>query len=191
MLLMCLEVLGEGFFCFPGRYCKLLRKAWPQVLGMKYISEFKHGFTNRGCLSCATLKVLHSFWEKRAQELWDTQFFLGNVQNEIFKIFKMLQDNMKFTWAACWIYSKIRNRNKNSTLIIFLFRHYYWSLLWCSYSKFLKSAFLTFQKKLFYLFQWKPFKSDKKCLALLVLKILMFIFIFLSWLFGHVKKRHD
>ena len=164
MLLMCLEVLGEGFFCFPGRD-----------------------------LSCY-VKLGHRFWVwniyqnlNMAQKLRDTQFFLGNVQNEIFKIFKMLQDNMKFIWAACWIYSKISNRNKNTTLIIFLFCHYYW----CSYSKFLKSAFLTFQKKLLYLFQWKPFKSDKKCLALLVLKILMFIFIFLSWLCGHVKKRLD
>ena len=32
---------------------------------MKYKSEFKHGFTNRGCLHCANLKPLHGFKEKR------------------------------------------------------------------------------------------------------------------------------
>ena len=31
---------------------------------MKYRSEFKHGFNNRGCLHCAILKALHGFQEK-------------------------------------------------------------------------------------------------------------------------------
>ena len=31
---------------------------------MKYKSEFKHGFTNRGSLHCAILKPLHGFKEK-------------------------------------------------------------------------------------------------------------------------------
>ena len=31
------------------------------------------------------------------------QFFLQNVPNEIFKIFKMFENNMKLTKAACWI----------------------------------------------------------------------------------------
>ena len=65
MLLMCLEVLGEGvFLCFSGRdwegICRKLlsSKAVPEVLGMKYRSEFKHGFTNCGCLHCFILKAL-------------------------------------------------------------------------------------------------------------------------------------
>ena len=83
---------------------------------MKYRLEFKHSFTNRGCLHCATLKALNGFQEK---------FFLQNVQNEIFKIFKMFKNNMIFTRAAHWINSKISNRDKkNNTLIIFLFCHY-------------------------------------------------------------------
>ena len=37
------------------------------------------------------------------------QFFLQIVPNEIFKIFKMFQNNMKFTRAACWIDTVINN----------------------------------------------------------------------------------
>ena len=62
---------------------------------MKYRSEFKHGFTNRGCLHCAISKALHCFQEKKAQKSRDMQFFLQNVQNEIFKIFEMFKNNMK------------------------------------------------------------------------------------------------
>ena len=65
---------------------------------MKYRSEFKHGFTNRRCLRCSILKP---FQEKRAHKLRDMQFFLQNVQNEIFKDFKMFKNNMKFIRAAC------------------------------------------------------------------------------------------
>ena len=82
MLLMCQEVLGEGFFCF-----------------LKYRLKFKHGFTNRGCLHCAILKALHDFQEKRAHKSRDMQFFLQIVQNDIFKIFKTFKNNMKFTRA--------------------------------------------------------------------------------------------
>ena len=39
-------------------------KAAPEVLDMKYRSEFKHGFTNRDCLQCAILKALHCFQKK-------------------------------------------------------------------------------------------------------------------------------
>ena len=48
---------------------------------MKYRSEFKHGFTNRGYLHCAILKALHVFQEKRACKSRDMQFF--------FKMFQM------------------------------------------------------------------------------------------------------
>ena len=75
-------------------------KPVPEVFDMKYRSEFKHGFTNRGYLHFAILKALHSFQEKRAHKSRDMQFFLENVQNEILKIFKMFQNNMKFTRAA-------------------------------------------------------------------------------------------
>ena len=119
------------------------------VLDMKYRSEFKHVFSNRGCLHCAILRALHNFKEKRAHKSRDNQFFLGNVQNEIFKIFKMFENNMKFTRAACWINSKKSNRDKHTTLIMFLFCHYCWSLLWCNYWKSLKSD-SHFPKKMFY-----------------------------------------
>ena len=60
-------------------------------------------------------------------------FFLQNVQNGIFKILKMLENNMAFTREALWINSKISNREKNTTPMIFLFCHYCWSLLWLTY----------------------------------------------------------
>ena len=68
---------------------------------MKYRSEFKHGFSNCGYLHCAILKVLNGFQEKESTNQVIMQFFLQNVQNEIFKIFKMFKNNMKFTRAAC------------------------------------------------------------------------------------------
>ena len=95
---------------------------------MKYRPEFKHGFTNRGYLHCTILKASHGFQEKRVLKSSDMQFFLQNVRNEIFKILKMFKYNMKFTRTACWINSKISNRDKNITLITFC--HYCWSLLW-------------------------------------------------------------
>ena len=68
---------------------------------MKYRSEFKHDFNSYGYLHCTTLKALHNFQEKRTHKSRDMQFFLQNVQNEIFKIFKMFKNNLKFTGAAC------------------------------------------------------------------------------------------
>ena len=138
-------MLGEGFFYFPvrdwERVCRKqlsLVKLYQRFSDMKYISEFKYGFTNLSYLHCAILKALHSFQEKRAHKSKDMQFFLQNVPNEIFKIFEMLENNLKFTRAACWINSKISKREENTTLIIFLFCHYCWSLLWCNYWKSLK-----------------------------------------------------
>ena len=55
---------GGVFLCFSGRdwegICRKLlsSKAVPEVLGMKYRSEFKHGFTNCGCLHCFIVKAL-------------------------------------------------------------------------------------------------------------------------------------
>ena len=48
------------------------------------------GLTNCGCLHCAILKALHGFQEKRAHKSRHVQFFLRNVENEIFKVFKVL-----------------------------------------------------------------------------------------------------
>ena len=73
----------------------------PEVLDRKYRSEFKQGFTNRGCLHSAILKALHDFQEKEAHKPRDMQFFLQNVQNEIIKIFKMFKNDIKFTTATC------------------------------------------------------------------------------------------
>ena len=55
------------------------------------------------------------------------QFSLEDVQDEIFKIFKTFKDNLKFAREACWINSKISNRD--TTLIYSYFvtiaGHYY------------------------------------------------------------------
>ena len=67
MLLMCLEVLGEGLF-----FCERLRRVLQEIIAyikdmnMKY--RFKHGFTNRGYLHCAILKAFHGFQEKRPRK---------------------------------------------------------------------------------------------------------------------------
>ena len=98
---------GEKIFQFSweilGRDLKgfVSSKAVPEVLDRKDKSECKHGFTNRGCLHCAILKALHGFPKKRALKLRNMEFFLQNVQNEIFKIFKVFKNSMKFSRAAC------------------------------------------------------------------------------------------
>ena len=56
---------------------------------------------NCGYMHCAILKALHDFQEKSDLKSRDMQFFLQNVPNEIFKIFKMFENNMKFTRGAC------------------------------------------------------------------------------------------
>ena len=103
-------------------------------------------------LHCAFLKALYCSQEKRVQKSSDMHFFLQNVPNEIFKTFRMFENNMKFTRAACWINSKIGNWDKSTTVIIFLFCHYCWSLLWCIYWKSLKSD-SHLPETLLYLFQ--------------------------------------
>ena len=48
------------------------------------------------------------------------QYFLQNVQNEIFEILKKSKYNAKFTRTACQINSKVRNRQKHQTHDIFI-----------------------------------------------------------------------
>ena len=81
----------------------------------------------QSCLHCAIPK---SWYPQEAHKTKDMQFFLENVQNDIFKILKMFKNNMKFTRATCWINSKISNSDKNTALMIFLLCHYCWSLIW-------------------------------------------------------------
>ena len=83
-------------------------------------------YPNHGYLHCAIVKDLHTFLQKRDLKSRDMHFFFQNVPNEIFKIFKMFEHNMKLTRAAYWINSNISNWDKNTTLIIFLFCHYCW-----------------------------------------------------------------
>ena len=93
---MSLEAL-EGFIVFleeTGRgqqESTVSSKTVPEDLNMKFRSKFYHGFTNRGCLHYAIIKTLYCFKEKREHEARDTQFFLQNVQNKIFKILKMFK----------------------------------------------------------------------------------------------------
>ena len=67
-------------------------KAVPEDLNMKFRSKFNYCFINRGYFHYAILKACKGR---------DMQFFLQNVQNEIFKILEMFKYNMKFTRAAC------------------------------------------------------------------------------------------
>ena len=95
-------------------------KSVPVDLSMKSISTFNNSFTSRSYLHCAILKALYSFKEKSAHKVREMQFFLQNVQNVIFKILKMF-----------------RNKVKNTTLMILLFCHYFWSLLCWNYWRYL------------------------------------------------------
>ena len=146
MLLLCLEVLGERLSCFPGR-------SWEGVC-RKLLSLVKpyHGFwiwnidqnLNIALLIMAVSTVLSKSFTQCSRKKEPTsqgmcKFSLQNFQNETFKIFKMFKNNMKFIRVACWINSKISKRDKSNALVIFLFCHYCWSLLWCNYWKFLKS----------------------------------------------------
>ena len=67
------------------------------------INQFNHGFINCGCLHSATLK---------AYRVRDIRFLVQNVQNEILKILKMFKNNMKFTWEARCINSKISSKSR-------------------------------------------------------------------------------
>ena len=103
---------------------------------MNFISKFNHSFTNCDCLHCAILKALYDFKEKRAHKTGRQEicyFFHQKVQKEILKILEIFENNMKLTRESCRIYSKISNRDKNVTLMIFLICHYCWSLLWWNY----------------------------------------------------------
>ena len=161
---------------------------------MNYRSEFQNSFTDRGYLPCAILKALHGLQKKRAHKSRDMQFLLQNVQNDLLqndlKIFRMFKNNMKFTRAACWFNSKISNRDKYITLITFLC-YYYWSFLWCNYWKSLKSG-SHLPKNYFICFNESPLKVIENAFyftlkTLLVLKI----FRFFCWFFGHVKNQLD
>ena len=117
MLLMCLEVLVEGFFWERlVRVCKKLLSLVKlyQRFWIWNIDQNLNDFKNRSCLHCTILKALQSFQRKRAHKSRDMQIFLQNVQNETFKIFTMFKKNMKFTRVVWWINSKIRNRSKTS-----------------------------------------------------------------------------
>ena len=55
---------------------------------MKYTSEFKHGFTNRGCLHCAILKALHGFKGKKKPQGKRYAVFLSKCSKRDFQEFE-------------------------------------------------------------------------------------------------------
>ena len=84
----------------------------------------------------------------------------------IFKILKMFKYNKKLIRAARWVNSKISNRDKNTTLMIFLFYDYCWSLLWYNYWRSWNSTSwshlkLTVQIQLA-LYLWDPFLINNR-----------------------------
>ena len=93
---------------------------------MKFRSKFNHGFTNRDCLHCGILEA------SKARYM---QFFLENVQHEIFKILGMFKYNTKFIWAACWISLKIITETKTTHSSYSYFYNYCWSLFRCNYKR--------------------------------------------------------
>ena len=136
----------------------------PEVLDMKYKSKFKHGFTNRGCLHCAILKALHGFQGKWANKSRDMQFL-------------KLQYNTTFIRAACWINSKISNRDKNTRLIHnFLILSLLLVIIMVQLLKIFKVRLSPSKKNCFISFNESPLKMMKNAFyfilkALLVLKV--------------------
>ena len=61
------------------------------------LKVLEEGVTNRGCLHCSTLKILHGFQNKRAQKSRDMQLLCQNVQNEVFEIFQMFKKQYDVT----------------------------------------------------------------------------------------------
>ena len=64
-------------------------------------------------MHCAIVKALHGFQEKKAHKSRDMQFFLQNVQNEIFKIFK----TFKTTWNSPEQHAKLTQKQGTDTKI--------------------------------------------------------------------------
>ena len=117
-------------------------------MNLKFRSKFNHVFTSHGHLHCAILKVLYNFKVKKALEARDP--FL----NYIFEMFKILKNNMKFTRAACWINTKVSDRQSSTTLMIFLCCYWCWLLLCCNYWRSLTLWHSTSWNCLNWLFQY-------------------------------------
>ena len=64
-------------------------KAVPEVLDMKYRSEFKYGVTNHGCLHCATLKALYG--KKKSPQNKRYAFFLSEFSKWDFQDFQIFE----------------------------------------------------------------------------------------------------
>ena len=102
----------------------------------------------------------------------------------------MFKNNMIFTKAACWVNSKISNRDKNITFITFLC-HYCFVILMVQLLKVFKVGLSPSKKNYCICFNESPLKVMENAFyftlkTLLVLKI----FKFFCWLFGHVKNQH-
>ena len=161
------ETLAQAFSC---EFCKISKNT------VFYRTPPVAASPNRGYLHCAILKALHAFQQKTYLKSRDMQFSPQNVSNEIFKIFKVFENNMKFIRAACWINMVINN-----------IRRYYGVIM-----KVFKVGLSPSKKHDFVCFNESPLKIMKnafyfKLQTLFVLKI----FKFLYWLFGHVKRELD
>ena len=102
------------------------------------------------------------------------------------------------SWVSSFCISRLayrrgeRSHTRRNTV------HFYTSIVEASVtlnpnSSKLKVGLSPSKKKLFYLLQWKSFKSDKKCFlfhpkSFYAFFIILKIFKFLSWLFHHIEK---
>ena len=76
-------------------------KGVPEVLDIKYRAEFKHAFTDCGCLHRAFPKALQGFQEKEPASQGICNFSFKMFKVRFFKMLKMFKNNMQFTKAAC------------------------------------------------------------------------------------------
>lgn len=105
----------------PLRTLKTVRQFESEVLDHNLIMTLI--MANHDCLHYAIPKALYGF---KVTRVWGKRFLYQNVQN-------VISISLKCFTAACWINSRISNRDISTKFMIFLCCHYCWSLLWCNY----------------------------------------------------------
>ena len=79
------------------------------------------------------MQLQKQYTDLKVKEPTRKKIYFKMFKMRFLRFLKMSKNNMKLTSTACWINSKISNRENSTTLMIFLCSHYYWSLLWYNY----------------------------------------------------------
>ena len=79
------------------------------------------------------MQLQKQYTDLKVKEPTRKKIYFKMFKMRFLRLLKMSKNNMKLTSTACWINSKISNRENSTILMIFLCSHNYWSLLWCNY----------------------------------------------------------